>query len=80
MAQRRTGSLHTSDNMNKATIQLQLDLDGAEILSSDSKEASKYQENNMSVCSKDLDLSLDEYKSDRRYHPENSKQLTLRST
>ena len=49
--------------MNTATVQLQLDSDGAKILSSDSEEDSKFQESDMSVCSHDLDLSLDEYKS-----------------
>jgi hypothetical protein len=39
-------------------------LEGAEILSSDSKEGSEFQENDISVCSHDLDLSLKEYKSD----------------
>jgi hypothetical protein len=51
-------------NMNTATVQLQLDLDGAEILSSDSEEDSNFQESDMSVRSHDLDLSLDEYESD----------------
>ena len=59
---REASALQT--NMNKATIQLQVDLDGAKILSSGSRKASKFQKNNMSVCSQDLDQSLDEYESD----------------
>ena len=51
-------------NINMATDQLQFDSEGAEILSSDSKEDSKFQEKDMSVHSHDLDLSLEEYKSD----------------
>ncbi len=41
-------------NMNTATVQLQVE----------SKESSKFLESDMSVPSRDLDLSLDEYKSD----------------
>ncbi len=59
---REASTLQT--NMNTATVQLQLDLDVAEILSSDSKEDSEFQESDMSVRSYDLDLSLDEYESD----------------
>ena len=56
-------------NMQTATNQLQFDLKEAEsnldkpsTLSLDSKEDSKFQENDMIVRSHDLELSLDKYK------------------
>jgi hypothetical protein len=49
--------------MNTTTVQLQLDSDGTEILSSDSEEDSEYQESDMSVRSHELDLSIDDYES-----------------
>jgi hypothetical protein len=60
--EREASTLQT--NMNTATVQLQLDSDGTEILSSDSKEDSEYQESDMSVRSHELDLSIDDYESD----------------